>query len=389
MRFKRVFLIILDSLGVGEAIDASNYNDQGANTLGHVMENYDMFIPNLKKLGFVDTINMNDNANVDAYYTIARPTNVGKDSLAGHYELMGIKTEVPFKTFTERGFPLELLQKIEAVTGKRIIGNKVSNGEDIINELGERHLSYKSLIVYTSTDSTLQVAAHEDVIPIPKLYSYCEKIRAVTLTDDYRIARIIARPFTGKPGKFKFTPDRSDYAIKPPSKSVLDSLKEKELNVISIGKVSDIFDGQGITKIVKSSFTNMDTLTKLTDIMAKKFTGLCVTNLSDFDALYGHKRDVEGYAKSIEELDVEIPLILNKLENDDLLIITADHGCDPTFRGTAHTRENVPVMIYSRQFKTPKKLEILNTMADIGATIADNFEVERPLIGKSFLDKLL
>ncbi len=389
MRFKRVFLIILDSLGVGESIDAANYNDQGANTLGHVMENYDMFIPNLKKLGFVDTINMNDNANVDAYYTIARPTNVGKDSLAGHYELMGIKTEVPFKTFTERGFPLELLQKIEAVTGKRIIGNKVSNGEDIINELGERHLAYKSLIVYTSTDSTLQVAAHEDIIPIPKLYSYCEKIRAVTLTDDYRIARIIARPFTGKPGKFKFTPDRSDYAIKPPSKSVLDSLKEKELNVISIGKVSDIFDGQGITKIVKSSFTNMDTLTKLTDIMAKKFTGLCVTNLSDFDALYGHKRDAEGYAKSIEELDVEIPLILNKLENDDLLIITADHGCDPTFRGTAHTRENVPVMIYSRQFKTPKKLEILNSMADIGATIADNFEVERPLIGKSFLDKLL
>ncbi len=389
MRFKRVFLIILDSLGVGESIDASNYNDQGANTLGHVMENYDLFIPNLKKLGFIDTINMNDNANVDAYYTIARPTNVGKDSLAGHYELMGIKTEVPFKTFTERGFPLELLQKIEAVTGKRIIGNKVSSGEDIINELGERHLSYKSLIVYTSTDSTLQVAAHEDIIPIPKLYSYCEKIRAVTLTDDYRIARIIARPVTGKPGKFKFTPDRSDYAIKPPSKSVLDSLKEKELNVISIGKVSDIFDGQGITKVVKSSFTNMDTITKLTDIMTKKFSGLCFINLSDFDALYGHNRNPEGYAKGVEEFDVEIPLILNKLENDDLLIITADHGCDPTFQGTAHTRENVPVIIYSRMFKKPKRLDILRSMADIGATIADNFEVEKPSIGESFLDKLI
>jgi phosphopentomutase len=388
MRFKRVFLIILDSLGVGESIDASNYNDQGANTLGHVMENYDLFIPNLKKLGFIDTINMNDNANVDAYYTIARPTNVGKDSLAGHYELMGIKTEVPFKTFTERGFPLELLQKIEAVTGKRIIGNKVSSGEDIINELGERHLSYKSLIVYTSTDSTLQVAAHEDIIPIPKLYSYCEKIRAVTLTDDYRIARIIARPFTGKPGKFKFTPDRSDYAIKPPSKSVLDSLKEKELNVISIGKVSDIFDGQGITKIVKSSFTNMDTLTKLTDIMTKKFNGLCFINLNDFDSLYAHNRDIEGYANAIEEFDVEVPLILNKLEPDDLLIITADHGNDPTFPGNSHTRENVPVIIYSRRFLSAKKLEPLQTMADIGATIAENFGVEKPEIGTSFLDKL-
>ena len=388
IKFKRIFLIVLDSLGVGESIDAASYNDQGANTLKHIMENYELFIPNLKKLGFLDTISMKENTEVDAYYTIARPTNVGKDSLAGHYELFGIKTEVPFKTFTERGFPLELLQKIEAVTGKRIIGNKVSNGDEIINELGERHLAYKSLIVYTSSDSTLQVAAHEDVIPIPKLYAYCEKIREVTLTDDYRIARIIARPFTGKPGKFKFLPERSDYAIKPPSRSVLDSLKEKDYNVISIGKISDIFDGQGITKIVKSSFTNMDTLTKLTDIMGKKFTGLCVTNLSDFDALYGHKRDLEGYAKAIEELDVEIPLILNKLENDDLLILTADHGCDPTFRGNAHTRENVPVMVYSRMFKEPKKLDILNSMADIGATIAENFDVEKPLLGNSFLDKL-
>ncbi len=389
MRFKRVFLIVLDSLGVGEAQDAATYNDAGANTLKHIIDNYDVFIPNLKKLGFTDTINMTDNKEVDAYYTIARPNNIGKDSLTGHYELMCIKNTVPFKTFAERGFPLELLQKIEAVTGKRIIGNKVSNGEEIINELGERHLAYNSLIIYTSTDSTLQVAAHEDIIPIPKLYSYCEKIRAVTLDDEYRIARIIARPFTGKPGKFKFCQERSDYAIKPPSKSILDILKEKDLSVISIGKISDIFDGQGITKIVKSSFTNMDTITKLTDIMTKKFTGLCVTNLSDFDALYGHKRDIDGYAKAIEELDVEIPLILNKLENDDLLIITADHGCDPTFPGNAHTRENVPVIIYSRMLKDPKKLDILNSMADIGATIADNFEVEKPDYGTSFLDKLI
>lgn len=388
MNFKRVFLIVLDSLGVGEARDANEYNDTGCNTLKHIMDNYDLFIPNLEKLGFLNTLNMQDNENVDAYYTIARPTNVGKDSLTSHYELMGIRSTRPFKLFNEKAFPRELLEKIEDVTGKRVIGNKVINGEQIINELGERHLSYGSLIIYTSNDSTLQVAAHEDVIPIPKLYQYCEKIRKITLDDEYKVARVIARPFTGKPGKFKFTQDRCDYAVKPPERSVLNSLKDNNLSVISIGKINDIFDGEGITKKVKSSNNNMDTITKLTDIMEKKFTGLCFVNLNDFDSLYGHNRDVVGYAKAIEEFDVEIPMILNKLEQDDLLIITADHGNDPTFPGNSHTRENVPVIIFGRRFKYPKKLDVLKTMADIGATIADNFGVSKPLIGESFLDKL-
>ena len=386
--FKRIFLLVLDSLGVGEAMDANVYGDNGANTLKHIMDNYDLFVPNLEKLGLINTINMSDKEDVDAYYTIAKPTNVGKDSLTSHYELMGIRTVTPFKLFTEKAFPRELLEKIEEVTGKRVIGNKVINGEQIINELGERHLSYGSLIIYTSTDSTLQVAAHEDVVPIPKLYQYCEKIRKITLDPEYRVARVIARPFTGKPGKFKFTQDRCDYAVKPPKRSVLNSLKDKGLSVISIGKINDIFDGEGITKIVKSSNNNMDTLTKLTDIMTKKFTGLCFINLNDFDALYGHNRDLDGYAKAIEEFDVEVPLILNKLEPDDLLIITADHGNDPTMPGNSHTRENVPVIIYSRKFLTPKKLEAFRTMADIGATIADNFNVDKPEIGESFLDKL-
>lgn len=388
MRFKRIFLIVLDSLGVGEALDANQYGDVGSNTLKHIMDNYELFIPNLEKLGFVNTINMSDKDDTDAYYTIAKPTNVGKDSLSSHYELMGIKSTTPFKVFTEKAFPRELLEQIEQVTGKRVIGNKVINGEQIINELGERHLSYGSLIIYTSSDSTLQVAAHEDVVPIPKLYQYCEKIRKLTLVDEYKIARVIARPFTGKPGKFKFTQDRCDYAVKPPRRSVLNFLKDGGYSVISIGKINDIFDGEGITKIVKSSNNNMDTITKLTDIMEKKFTGLCFVNLNDFDSLYGHNRDVEGYGKAIEELDVEIPLILNKLEADDLLIITSDHGSDPTFSGNSHTRENVPVIIYGRRFKTPKKLEPLKTMADIGATIADNFNVEVPEIGESLLDKL-
>lgn len=386
--FKRIFLLVLDSLGVGEAVDANQYNDTGANTLKHIMDNHDLFIPNLQKLGFLNTLNMSDKEDPEAYYTIAKPTNVGKDSLTAHYELMGIRTTEPFKLFTEKAFPRELLEKIELATGKRVIGNKVINGEQIINELGERHLSYGSLIIYTSTDSTLQVAAHEEVIPIPKLYQYCEKIRKITLDDEYRVARVIARPFTGKPGKFKFTQDRCDYAVKPPKRSVLNSLKDNGYSVISIGKINDIFDGEGITKIIKSSNNNMDTLTKLTDIMSKKFNGLCFINLNDFDSLYAHNRDIEGYANAIEELDVEIPLLLNKLESDDLLIITADHGNDPTFPGNSHTRENVPVIIYSRRFLHPKKLDILQTMADIGATIAENFNVEKPEIGTSFLDKL-
>lgn len=386
--FKRVFLLVLDSLGVGEAIDANVYNDNGANTLKHIMDNYDLFIPNLEKLGILNTINMSDREEVDAYYTIAKPTNIGKDSLTAHYELIGIRTTTPFKIFSEKAFPRELLEKIEDVTGKRVIGNKVINGEKIINELGERHLSYGSLIIYTSNDSTLQVAAHEDVVPIPKLYQYCEKIRKITLDEQYRVARVIARPFTGKPGKFKFTQDRCDYAVKPPKRSVLNSLKDNNLSVISIGKINDIFDGEGITKIVKSSNNNVDTITKLTDIMDKKFTGLCFINLNDFDSLYAHNRDIEGYGKAIEEFDVEIPLILNKLENDDLLIITADHGNDPTFPGNSHTRENVPVIVYARRFLNPKKLEPLQTMADIGATIAENFGVEAPEIGTSFLEKL-
>lgn len=388
MNFKRVFVVILDSLGVGEAPDAVKYGDNGANTLGHIMERYDLFVPNLKKLGFLDTVNMSSNDNVDAYYTIASPINVGKDSLTGHYELMGIYNDRPFVTFSDKAFPRELIDQIEHVTKRMVIGNKVINGDTIINELGERQMNYGSLILYTSTDSTLQLAAHEDVIPVSTLYRYCESIRSITMKDEWRVARVIARPFTGKVGKFKFTSDRKDYSVRPPQRSVLNELKDNNYSVISIGKINDIFSGEGITKIVKTANNNISTINKLTDIMDKKFTGLCIANLNDFDSLYGHNRDLEGYAKSIEEFDVEIPMILNKLNNDDLLIITADHGSDPTFSGNAHTRENVPVIIYGRNFKEPKKLDPLNTLADVGATIADNFDLNRPFIGKSFLDKL-
>ena len=387
MRFKRVFLMVLDSLGVGETVDAINFSDNGANTLGHINDQYDLFIPNLKKIGFLNTLNMSDNPDVEAYYTIAKPINAGKDTLNGHYEMMGIKNDIPFKTFNS-GFTYDILTSIEDVTGRRVIGNKCCNDASIINELGERQMNYGSLIIYTSADSDLQVAAHEDCIPIQTLYQYCEKIRAITLKEEWRVGRVIARPFTGNPGKFKLINSaRKDYAVKPPKKSVLDNLTENSYNVIAIGKVNDIFDGQGINKNVKAT-NNQEVVNKLLDIMDKNFTGLCIANLADFDSLYGHTRDVEGYAKAIEELDVDIPMLLNRLELDDLLIITADHGNDPTFAGNDHTRENVPVIMYSRNFKTPKRLKAFETFANIGATIADNFDVDAPEIGTSILDEL-
>lgn len=387
MKFKRIFLMVLDSLGVGEAVDAVNYGDTGANTLGHIKEQYDLFIPNLKKIGFLDTLNMNENKNVEAYYTIAKPKNAGKDSLNGHYEMMGIENDIPFKTFNQ-GFTFDILNGIEQVTGRRVIGNKCCQDDSIIQELGERQQNYGALIIYTSADSDLQVAAHEDCIPVATLYEYCERIRALTLREEWRVGRVIARPFTGTPGHYKLLHSgRRDYSVKPPKKSVLDSLLEHHYNVIGIGKVNDIFDGQGINKQMKAN-NNTEAINKFTDIIDKNFTGLCMVNLADFDGVYGHTRDAEGYGRAIEELDVEIPIILNKLDTGDLLIITADHGNDPTFPGNDHTRENVPVIIYSRDFVEPKRLEAFDTLANIGATIADNFDVEMPTIGKSILDEL-
>ena len=330
---------------------------------------------------------MDDNQNVDAYYTVARPNNPGKDTLNGHYEILGVKNDVQFKTFTERGFPIELLDQIEMITRRHVIGNKNSSGLDIIRELGERQIENNSIIVYTSNGSNLQIAAHEASIPVRNLYDYAEAIRRVTLRGNWNIGRIIACPFSGNSARtFRFTNERQDYAVKPPMKSVMNYLSEKDYSVISIGKIAEIFDYEGINKIIKAK-NNIEALNKLEDIMDKKFSGLCVVNLNDFDN-YGHKRDLDGYAKAIEELDVEIPMILNHLDTDDLLIFTADHGCDPTFNGYDHTRENVPVIIYGRNLKEPKRLDILESMADIGATISDNFDVVKPIIGTSFLDKL-
>lgn len=388
MKFKRIFMLVLDSLGVGETLDAVNYKDNGANTLSHINDKCDLFIPNLAKIGFINTINMSENKDTEAFYTIAKPINPGKDSLSGHYELFGVKNTISFKTFND-GFPIEILTSIEQVTGRKILGNKSSNNpDDIINELGDRQISYGALIVFTSADSDLQIAAHEDTIPIETLHDYCERINKISIENNWRIGRIIARPFTGTTGKYKLiNGGRQDYAVNPPEESVLDKLNKNNFNVIGIGKVNDIFNKKGINKIIKAS-SNAEAMNKFIDIMDKNFTGLCVANLPDFDSLYGHTRDVEGYANAIEEFDVDVPIILNKLELDDLLIITADHGNDPTFPGNDHTRENIPVIMYSRNFKHPKRLEAFDTFANVGATIAANFKVEPPTIGKSVLDEL-
>ena len=388
MKFKRVFLMILDSLGVGEAEDSQKFDSKGSNTLGHVMEQTDLFIPNLSKIGLLNTINMDENHDVDAYYTIARPTNIGKDSLNGHYEIMGVSSNTVFKTFNE-GFPNELLNEIEKLTGRKVIGNKTTgNSAEIINELGELEKNYGSLIVYTSADSDIQIAAHEEVIPISTLYNYCEKIRELTMRDEYKVARVIARPFTGKTGHYKLIGSaRKDYSIKVTERTILNELSENKYNVIGIGKVSDIFDENAINKTIKVS-DNQEAINKLLNIMDKKFTGLCMVNLDDFDSIYGHNRDKDGYQRALEELDVEIPIILNKLELDDLLIITADHGNDPTYPGNYHTRENVPVIFYSNSFVKPKKLSPLSSMGSIGATIADNFNLGKTELGISVLEEL-
>ena len=387
MKFKRIFLLVLDSLGVGEASDANNFQDNGSNTLGHILEQSDLFLPNLKKIGFLNTINMSENENTEAYYTIAKPINAGKDSLNGHYEIVGIKNDIPFQTFNQ-GFTYDVLANIEKITGRTIIGNSCCQDDSIIQELGERQVNYGSLIVYTSADSDLQIAAHEDCIPIATLYDYCEKIREMTNKSNIKVARIIARPFNGTPGKYKFiNSGRKDYAVKPPKKTILNTLKDNNYSVIGIGKINDIFDGEGINKAIKAT-NNSEVMNKFLDIIDKNFTGLCFANLSDFDTIYGHNRDLEGYKTAIEELDVDIPIILNKLDIEDLLIITADHGNDPTFRGNDHTRENVPVIIYSRNFKTPHRLKPFESFANIAATIADNFDIEKPEIGTSILEEL-
>ena len=386
-RFKRIFLVVLDSVGIGQAKDAFLFNDLEANTLLHTLISTNGTLPNLERMGLLDLIKKSkDNLKRDSYHMKASCISAGKDTLTGHLEMMGIKTKKPLKTFTETGFPKELIKELEVKTGRKVIGNISASGTAIIEQLGEEHMKTGSIIVYTSADSVLQIAAHEEVIPLQELYKICEIAREITLKDEWKVGRIIARPFIGTPGNFIRTSNRHDYALDPPGKTILDELKETSLAVIAIGKISDIFNNRGITKSIKTK-DNLDGIEKIKNTMQEDFTGLCFANLNDFDSKYGHRRDPIGYMKALKEVDDNINSLKDNLNMDDLLIITADHGNDPTFKGTDHTREMTPVLVYNKNFKTPSHLEDLETFADIGSTIAENFNI-KIIMGKSFLEKL-
>jgi phosphopentomutase len=393
-KYKRIFVIVMDSLGIGAADDAAAYGDAGTDTLGHIAERREKFvIPNLQKIGMANLHPLKQVAPVEhplGYYMEMKERSAGKDTMTGHWELMGLYTQKPFQTFTEHGFPQGLIDELEKRTGHKVIGNKSASGTAIIDELGEEEIATGHMIVYTSADSVLQICGQEETFDLKELYRCCEIARELTLRDEWKVGRVIARPYIGKKkGEFKRTANRHDYALKPFGKTALDALKAGGYDVISVGKIFDIFDGEGLTESNKSQ-SSVHGMEQTIDIAKRDFTGLCFTNLVDFDALWGHRRNPEGYAQEIEKFDVKFGELLQLLKDDDLVIITADHGNDPTYTGTDHTREKVPFLAYSPSMQGSGRLETSDTFAAVGATIADNFEVAMPegTLGTSVLEQL-
>ena len=392
MIFKRVFVIVTDSMGIGEAKDSAKYNDTGANTFGHIADGSQNFnVSTLERLGIG---NICKNSKIPPVLSplgvVARmhELSVGKDTLTGHFEIMGLNVLTPYPSFTDTGFPDELIKMLEDFSGRKVIGNISASGTEILKDLGEEQLETGALIVYTSADSVLQIAANEEIIPLEELYRICEYARRITIENkDWQVGRIIARPFVGKTkDTFKRTTNRHDYALDPFDETVLDTLKENNFSVIAVGKINDIFNGKGVTKAIRT-VSNHDGMEKTTALLDEDFTGLCFTNLVDFDALYGHRRDLDGYRLAIEEFDKDLKCFIDKMNDDDLVIVVADHGNDPVHHGTDHTREIVPFIAYSKNIKG-KVLPDFDTFACVGATIADNFNVKMPKIGKSVLEEL-
>lgn len=386
-QFKRIHLIVLDSVGIGESPDASAFGDEGADTLGHIGEAMGgLRMPNMGKLGLSNITEINGIPVADeplAFYGKMQEASVGKDTMTGHWEIMGLNIDKPFKVYPN-GFPQELITELEHRIGRKVIGNIPASGTAIIDDFGQEHMETGAIIVYTSADPVLQIAAHEDIIPIEEQYRICEIARELTLEPEFLVGRIIARPFIGEPGNFTRTTNRHDYALKPFNRTVMNELVSADYDVMAIGKIADIFNGEGITESVRT-VSNMDGVDKLIEVMKKDFSGLSFTNLVDFDALFGHRRDPIGYGNALQEFDARLPEILESLREDDLLIITADHGNDPTYPGTDHTREYVPLLVYSPSLKTGGEMPLNETFSDIGATIAENFDVKVPEFGKSFL----
>ena len=393
-KYKRVFTIVIDSLGVGEAPNAADYDDVGADTLGHIDASVSSFsIPNLQRLGMANIhplkhVDRCDQTN--GYYTKMIEASVGKDTMTGHWEMMGLYITTPFLTFSEHGFPKELIDELSKRTGHKIIGNKASSGTVILEELAEEEIATGNMIVYTSADSVLQICGNEETFGLDELYRCCEIAREITMKPEWKVGRVIARPYVGKKkGEFKRTANRHDYALKPYGKTCLNALQDGGYDVISIGKISDIFVQEGITKSHKSK-SSVHGMEQTIACTKEDFTGLCFVNLVDFDALWGHRRNPVGYAKELEAFDLKLGELLHCLNDDDLLIITADHGNDPTFKGTDHTKEMVPLLLYSPSMNGTGLLPMRSSFADIGATIADNFDLSMPehSIGKSILNML-
>lgn len=393
-KYRRIFTIVIDSLGVGALSDASAYGDEGTDTLGHISQSVsELRIPNLQKLGIANLHPLKQVSAVErpmGYFMKMQEASVGKDTMTGHWEMMGLHITKPFRTFTETGFPRELIEELSRRTGRVIIGNKSASGTEILEELAEEEIARGHMIVYTSADSVLQICGNEETFGLEELYRCCEIARELTMKDEWKVGRVIARPYVGrKKGEFKRTSNRHDYALKPYGRTVLNALKDAGLDVISVGKIFDIFDGEGLTESNKSK-SSVHGMEQTIELAGRAFEGLCFVNLVDFDALWGHRRNVQGYARELERFDVKLGELLPLLREDDLLILTADHGNDPTHTGTDHTREKVPFLAYSPSMQGSGKLEEVQTFAAVGATVAENFGVKMPegTIGSSILSEL-
>lgn len=393
-KYRRIFVIVIDSLGIGAMPDSEKFGDIGVNTLGHISEAADTFqIPNLQKLGMANLTPLKQVAALEhplGYHGVLREKSNGKDTMTGHWEMMGIETKTPFQTFTEHGFPKELIAELEKRTGHKVIGNKSASGTEIIEELGEEEIATGHMIVYTSADSVLQICGNEETFDLQELYRCCEIARELTLRKEWKVGRVIARPYVGKKkGEFERTSNRHDYALKPTGKTVLNALQENGYDVISVGKIVDIFDGEGITEAHKSK-SSVHGMEQTIELANQTFTGLCFVNLVDFDAKWGHRRNPKGYREELERFDEKLEIFLERMREDDLLIITADHGNDPTYIGTDHTREKVPFLAYAKSMKGSGRLEEQETFAVIGTTIAENFQIPKPenAIGESLLEYL-
>lgn len=394
-RFKRIFTIVIDSLGVGAMEDAAAYGDAGADTLGHISERMESFaLPNLQKLGMANLHSLKQIEPVKnplGYYMKINEASTGKDTMTGHWEMMGLHITKPFQTFTDTGFPKELIKELEERTGHKVIGNKSASGTAILDELAEEEIATGNMIVYTSADSVMQICGNEETFDLKELYRCCEIARELTMKDEWKVGRVIARPYVGKKkGEFVRTSNRHDYAIKPYGKTALNALKDAGYDVISVGKINDIFAGEGITESNRSK-SSVHGMEQTIEIAGRDFNGLCYVNLVDFDTLWGHRRNPIGYGEELERFDVKLGELLAVIREDDLLILTADHGNDPAHTGTDHTRERVPFIAYSPSFEGSGELAGADTFAVIGATIADNFGISMPdgTIGASLLDKLI